>query len=102
MGVQDLTSEEVQRLLQIDDNLEIIDVREQEEVKQGTIENAKHIPLGEIPFVLNKLPKNKHYIIICRSGRRSMMAAQYMNEKGYQASNLKGGMLEWTGEIFFG
>ncbi|HLR81232.1 MAG TPA: rhodanese-like domain-containing protein [Bacillota bacterium] len=101
MRVQDVTSDVVQQLIKEDKDLVLVDVREQEELEQGMIENARHIPLGDIPHVLNELSQSKHYVMICRSGRRSMIAALFLDEKGYKASNLKGGMLEWNGEIFF-
>lgn len=79
----------------------ILDVREDMEVAQGMIEGAKHIPLQLLPLSLEKLDKSKEIICVCRSGQRSNSAALYLNEQGYNAVNMVGGMIEWTGEIIF-
>ncbi|WP_080875070.1 rhodanese-like domain-containing protein [Oceanobacillus timonensis] len=81
------------------DHIQLIDVREDEEVAQGMIENALHIPLGEIQDAYTDLDKDKEYIMICRSGRRSYNAAAFLQEQGFNVANMSGGMLEWPGEI---
>ncbi|MFD1068232.1 rhodanese-like domain-containing protein [Oceanobacillus locisalsi] len=81
------------------DHIQVIDVREDEEVAQGMIENALHIPLGEIQDAYTDLDKDKEYIMVCRSGRRSYNAAAFLQEQGFNAANMSGGMLEWPGEI---
>mgnify|MGYP001152136798 CR=1 FL=1 len=54
-------------------NFVIIDVRTPEEYVNGHIENAINLDYYSITFEdgLNKLNKNKTYLIYCRSGRRS-------------------------------
>lgn len=99
--IQEVTSNELQDLLEEENNIEIIDVREDTEVEQGMIEDAKHIPLGEVPNNIDSLSKDKHYILVCRSGGRSMRAATYLDEHGYKVSNLAGGMLKWNGEVIY-
>ncbi|WP_404453748.1 rhodanese-like domain-containing protein [Virgibacillus necropolis] len=99
--IEEFTSEELQNLLGEENNIEIIDVREDEEVAQGMIEDAKHIPLQEIPNGMEGLSKDKHYILVCRSGARSMRAATYLDEHGYKVANLAGGMMKWDGEVVF-
>lgn len=97
--INEIKPNDLERLMQEDKNLIVIDVRENEEVEQGMIENAKHIPLQNIPYSKDELDKSKHYIFVCRSGGRSMKAALYMDEQGFKVSNMTGGMLEWEGEV---
>ena len=52
-------------------DLEIIDVREDDEVAEGIIPGAKHITLGDIPTRISELSKDKEYVMVCRSGGRS-------------------------------
>ncbi|MFD2043210.1 rhodanese-like domain-containing protein [Ornithinibacillus salinisoli] len=100
--IKEITPEEVEKIVgETDEDIVIIDVREDEEVAQGMIEGAKHIPLGEIPEVEEDLDKEKNYILVCRSGRRSMNAALYLHDRGYKVVNMVGGMLEWDGEVVF-
>ncbi|WP_440986352.1 rhodanese-like domain-containing protein [Terribacillus saccharophilus] len=47
----------------------IVDVREDAEVAEGKIPDAKHIALGQLPDCLNKLDKNEHYFMVCHSGQ---------------------------------
>jgi rhodanese-related sulfurtransferase len=97
-NIKEISPKEVEKLLAEDKDISLIDVREDEEVAQGKIGKAKHIPLGEIPDRLNELPKDKEHIMICRSGGRSGKACQYMQEQGYKVKNMTGGMLDWEGK----
>jgi rhodanese-related sulfurtransferase len=80
------------------ENLELIDVREDEEVALGMIPGAKHIPMGQIPERIADLDPEKEYIFICRSGRRSENVCHYLQDQGYKCVNMIGGMLEWEGD----
>lgn len=97
--MRELTTEEVADKLQSKEEIHIIDVREDEEVTQGMIPGAMHIPLGTVPESLDKLDKNKEYIMVCRSGGRSGKAQAFLHKKGYQVINMAGGMLEWEGPV---
>ncbi|MBD8112231.1 rhodanese-like domain-containing protein [Priestia megaterium] len=44
------------------------------------------------------LDKSKNYIVVCRSGGRSGMAARFLEQQGYSVTNMTGGMMEWKGE----
>lgn len=78
----------------------VIDVREDEEVfETGTIKGAVHIPMMTVPNNLNKIPKDREIYILCRSGRRSYEVASYLSELGYNAINLKGGIIKYKGKL---
>lgn len=96
--IQIITPEELQKKLEQGERLELVDVREAEEVGEGMIPGAKHIPMNEIPATLDYFDKNKEYIFICRSSRRSENVCYFLQEKGYKVRNMIGGMLAWTGE----
>ena len=91
--------QEVEQKLKEGRALSIIDVREHEEVAQGKILGARHIPLGQLLERMNEIDKNEGHILVCRSGSRSRMACQLLESYGYRVVNMTGGMLEWTGEI---
>ena len=97
--MKEITVEQLAEKLAADETIHLIDVREDEEVAEGIIPEAVHIPLGSLEAELSKLNEEEEYIIICRSGNRSGMACQFMEANGYQAANVVGGMLEWTGEV---
>ena len=79
----------------------IIDVREDYELEEtGTIKGAIHIPMNEVPNRLNEITKEREIYILCRSGVRSYNVAKYLNELGYEAINLGGGIINYKGELF--
>ena len=79
----------------------VIDVREDYELKEtGTIKGAVHIPMNEVPNRLNEITKEREIYILCRSGVRSYNVAKYLNELGYEAINLDGGIIDYKGELF--
>ncbi|WML45716.1 rhodanese-like domain-containing protein [Neobacillus sp. PS3-40] len=93
-----ITPEELEKKIEVGEKLELVDVREEYEVEQGMITGAKHIPMGEIPENLAYFDKNKEYIFICRSSRRSENVCHYMQDQGFMVRNMIGGMLEWKGK----
>ena len=97
--MKQISTEELQQKLLAGEKLNIIDVREVNEVTMGKIPAAKNIPLGEIPFRLNELQSSQHYYVICHSGARSSSACEYLTQNGYDVTNVTGGMLAWNGEI---
>ena len=98
-SVELITTDELQQKLEAGEKLELVDVREDEEVAAGMIPGAKHIKMMEIPNRMNELEREKEYIIICRSGARSSNVCQYLQDQGYKVRNMVGGMLEWKGSV---
>ena len=90
--------EEVEAKLSSGQPLDIIDVREVEEVQAGKIPTAVNIPLGLLEFRMNELDKSKEYIVVCHAGGRSARAVQFLESQGYNVTNMNGGMLEWEGK----
>ncbi|MEH7253402.1 rhodanese-like domain-containing protein [Neobacillus niacini] len=97
--IQIITPEELKKKLEEGEKLELVDVREYEEVEQGMIPGAKHIRMGEIPANLDYFDKDKEYIFICRSSARSGNVCYYLQEQGFKVRNMIGGMLAWPGEV---
>lgn len=96
--MKEVTTVEVKELIESGMELNLIDVRETDEVAAGIIPGAVHIPLGDVEARVDELDKSKSYIIICRSGGRSGRATSFLESAGYDAANMTGGMLEWQGE----
>ncbi|WP_426354620.1 rhodanese-like domain-containing protein [Exiguobacterium sp. R-39] len=92
------TAKEVQEKLESGEQLNIIDVREADEVKEGKIPEAIHIPLGLVEFKMNELDKKKQYVMVCRSGARSGRAATYLEGQGFDVINMDGGMMAYEGK----
>ena len=81
-----------------DTTVVLLDVRTPQEFAQGCIEGALNIDVKDSLFIKNvqaAIPAGAKVALYCRSGRRSMMAAEQMLEKGYVPVNLDGGILAW-------
>ncbi|EKN70041.1 rhodanese [Neobacillus bataviensis LMG 21833] len=94
-----ITAKEVQKLVVDGKKLNIIDVREVDEVRAGKIPGAINIPLGLVEFRMHELDKSKEYLMVCRSGGRSGRAAQFLESYGFKVINMDGGMLDWKGKV---
>lgn len=77
------------------DDLTVLDVREDEEWRQGHIEGAVHVPLMQLPGRLDEVPDGR-LLVVCKVGGRSMRAVDYLVRLGHDAVNLDGGMIEWV------
>lgn len=93
--MKEMTAKELKRKLMNHEVVNIIDVREVEEVAEGKIPEALHIPLRLIEFRMHELDKQKEYVIVCRSGGRSSQAVRFLESHGFQVINMNGGMLAW-------
>ncbi|WP_428910749.1 rhodanese-like domain-containing protein [Niallia sp. Krafla_26] len=97
--MKEMTAKEVETLLNEGKTLNIIDVREVDEVAGGKIPGAVNIPLGLVEFRMHELDKATEYIMVCRSGARSGRATQFLEAYGLNVINMAGGMLSWESKI---
>lgn len=97
--MKEMTAKEVVSLINEGKVLNIIDVREVDEVTAGKIPGAVNIPLGLVEFRMHELDKSKEYIMVCQSGGRSGRATQFLESQGYKVINMQGGMLSWEGKV---
>lgn len=97
----ELSVEDTKRLLdQRPDDVVLIDVREPHELELCHISGARHIPMRQIPEHVGELPKDKHLLIHCHHGGRSLRVTQYLRANGYEAvSNVAGGIDAWSQTI---
>lgn len=72
----------------------VLDVRTRGEFSEGHIPRAVHIDVMSPSFAgaIEKLDRNKTYLVYCRSGNRSGQACSIMTAKGFKAYNLAGGI----------
>ena len=85
-------------LLMNHDDAIYVDVRDESELKDGTVLGAIHIPLGQFGARMAELERYRERPIIvgCRSGSRSASACGKLKGKGFeQVYNLNGGMMAW-------
>lgn len=97
--MKEISTKEVQQALEQGQVINLVDVREVDEVESGHIPGIIHIPLGLLEFRMHELNKNESYVMVCRSGGRSGSATQFLESQGFDVSNMVGGMLAWNGEV---
>jgi len=79
-----------------DDNLIILDVREEKERKVGFLSNDINIPMGQLKTKMDTLDKSKNILVYCKSGTRSDRIADILSKNDFQkVSSLKGGFNAW-------
>jgi rhodanese-related sulfurtransferase len=78
--------------------VQLIDVREPAETGVSRIpgDDVRLIPLAELTAQASSIDKDKPVVFSCRSGGRSLMAAQAFRASGYEAYSMAGGLLEWS------
>ncbi len=75
--------------------VEVLDVREDDEWSAGRIEGARHIPLGELGDRLGELDPERLVVTVCRTGGRAGKAAELLTAAGLSARVMADGMQGW-------
>lgn len=100
--VNEVSVEEIKKMMEKGDKLTIIDVRTEPEFERGRIEGSINIPLDKIDTATNKIAdKNSNVYVYCLSGSRSAMAAGSLVKMGYKNTyNIKSGLLAWRAKQY--
>ncbi|HFI0231658.1 TPA: rhodanese-like domain-containing protein [Streptococcus suis] len=79
------------------ESVQLLDVRDPEEFASGHIDGATNCPMDKIATFDG--PVDQHYLLICKSGKRSRLAREIMLSKGFKANDIAGGLDAWDGLI---
>jgi SulP family sulfate permease len=94
--IEEITAREMWQILHDGGLNRVVDVREPREFHRGHILQAELYPLPMLLSEKPELPKDQQILLVCRSGRRSRLAACWLTNQGFkQVKILKGGMLAW-------
>tara|TARA_B110000285_G_scaffold215985_1_gene262850 strand:+ start:2997 stop:3317 length:321 start_codon:yes stop_codon:yes gene_type:complete len=78
----------------------LLDVREDSELEICRIENALHIPMNEIPERCEALPLDRPLVVFCHHGMRSMSVLHYLESRGFEnVINMGGGIHAWATDV---
>lgn len=100
--MRSIDSTYAEQLIKDDKNLVILDVRTYSEFKESRIPGAINIPVDELEWELEELEKYKgnKILVYCKVGVRSNIACSYLENEGFKnLYNLRGGILDFNGEI---
>jgi sulfur-carrier protein adenylyltransferase/sulfurtransferase len=82
------------------DQVRIIDVREPDELEICRLPGADHIPMRQIPAQVATLPHDRHLLVLCHHGSRSLQVTRFLRAQGFKAvSSIDGGIDAWAGEF---
>jgi rhodanese-related sulfurtransferase len=74
----------------------LLDVREVSEWIHGHMPGSVNVPLGQLADQAASFDRSRRIVCICRSGNRSGMATALLCDAGFDAVNMRGGMLAWA------
>jgi rhodanese-related sulfurtransferase len=78
---------------------QLIDVRESYERDAGRIpDDSAHIEMDRLSEEAGSIDRERPVVFYCRTGSRSMLAAQAFAGAGYDAHNLDGGLKAWVAD----
>ena len=99
--MDEITPTELKQRLDNGDDIQIVDVREDNEVAIGRLPNSIHIPLGQILNRMNEIDPSRETVVHCKMGGRSARAIEALKHSGFQGKlvNLKGGIIRWSDEV---
>lgn len=100
-NIRNISAIEANEIISNDNAVSVIDVRTPQEFSGGHIRNATNIDFYSPNFTqaIATLPKDKTYLLYCRSGNRSGQAMRIFKENGFEkVYNVSGGISAWTNQ----
>jgi adenylyltransferase/sulfurtransferase len=99
--MEEITATELKQRLDNGDDIQIVDVREDNEVATGRIPNSVHIRLAEVLNRMDEIDPNRETVVHCKMGGRSARAIEALQRSGFKGKlvNLKGGIVGWSNEV---
>jgi rhodanese-related sulfurtransferase len=83
------------RVAELGPDVTLLDVREDDEWAAGHAEGAQHLPATQVLSRYGEVPADRAVHVICRTGGRSVRVTEWLNENGFDAVNVAGGMSAW-------
>jgi rhodanese-related sulfurtransferase len=99
--IKEIDPAELKRMQQSGSDFKLIDVREPDEVAQGSIAGAVALPRGQLEYKIDTITTDKSEPIVCYcgGGGRSALAAQNLKRMGFKnVMSLAGGYKGWKAE----
>lgn len=99
--MQEISATDLKQRIDSGEDIQIIDVREANEVAHSKIPNSTHIPLAQILERSSEIDPNRETVVHCKMGGRSARAIDALKRSGFSGNllNLRGGILAWSDEV---
>ena len=95
-----MTVQELKQKMDTKEDFTLLDVRKDRELIMASIDGSKHMPMMAIPYQMNEINKDNPVYILWHSGVRSAQACLYLEQQGFDATNIIGGILAWATEVY--
>ena len=92
---RDIDAAELAARLGTDDEPFVLDVREPDEVAEWAIPGSRNVPSRQLEQRIVELPRDREVVVVCASGNRSALAADFLAGRELRVANLRGGMAAW-------
>jgi rhodanese-related sulfurtransferase len=98
--------DELAARLGTDDEPFLLDVRPESAYENGAIDESRNLPVYDdmragdesaLRDRLDELPDDREVVTVCKMGVVAKRATRVLDEAGYEASTLAGGMRGWNG-----
>lgn len=74
----------------------VVDVRERDEFAMLRVPGAVLVPMSELAEGLDRVPRDRPLLVMCASGKRSLIVAQHLMRNGFaDVANVTGGIVAW-------
>src|ERR1044072_8032827 len=99
--MDEITPAELKQRLDNGDDIQIVDVREDNEVAFCRIPDSIHIPLGQVLNRMDEIDPGRETVVHCKMGGRSARAIDALQRSGFTGKlmNLKGGIIGWSNDV---
>ena len=99
-GNSEINVHELNKLIELDKDTQILDIREDSEREHASIDGTIHIKLSTIANRYHEIDKNKNVFVMCHTGTRSQTVVKWLKSQGYNnAVNVLGGIDAWAALI---
>jgi rhodanese-related sulfurtransferase len=97
----EISATELKQRLDNGDDIQIVDVREANEVAVAKIPNSVHIPLAQVVNRMAEIDPTRETVVHCKMGGRSAKAIEALKRSGFKGNllNLAGGITAWSNDV---
>lgn len=76
---------------------QLIDVRSPVEFSQGALDGAINMPINSFQYLKDRIDSSKPVVLYCRTGARSGMVKNYLEQLGFDQVHNIGGIQQFIG-----
>jgi rhodanese-related sulfurtransferase len=94
----EISAGQVKAMLKHGDQFTLLDVREPWELEKASLQDSKHIPMGDVPMRANQeLDPDAHIVVVCHHGVRSLSVTNWLRQQGFEkVQSMRGGIDGWA------